>query len=225
MKKASRFFSLVLAGCMAFSMTAMAKEVGAPVADYELAKPAEVTECYFWVDENGDIIDHAFDIYSKDPVTVMPSSIVNGAISEDKQIGEYMNNAVTGIWAMEEVVPVAQGGDVIVDGVQTDLTFNVLKANADYSGTAIKFADSLGGKVLNVVTVKTPVTLGFSVANVNFYTPGITEGQNVKVYTFSADSWTECNVTEVRDDHVVVDITSEGILAFIEVPAEAPAAE
>ena len=29
MKKASRFFSLVLAGCMAFSMTAMAKEVGA----------------------------------------------------------------------------------------------------------------------------------------------------------------------------------------------------
>lgn len=225
MKKASRFFSLVLAGCMAFSMTAMAKEVGTPVADYELAKPAEVTECYFWVDENGDIIDHAFDIYSKDPVTVMPSSIVNGAISEDKQIDEYMNNAVTGIWAMDKVVPVAQGGKVIVDGVESNMTFSVLKPELSRVYSAKDFAATLGGSVLNVVKVDVPANLKWASANVNFYTPGIVTGQNVKVYTFSADSWTECNVTEVRDDHVVVDITSEGILAFIEVPAEAPAAE
>lgn len=225
MRKASKFFSLVLAGCMLFSMTAMAKEVGAPVADYELAKPAVVTECWVYVDEYGNIIEHAFDIYSKDPETVMPSSIVNGAIDEDKMVDEYMNNAVTGIWAMDKVVPVAQGGKVIVDGVESNMTFSVLKPELSRVYSAKDFAATLGGSVLNVVKVGVPANLKWASANVNFYTPGIVTGQNVKVYAYADGNWAECNVTEVRDDHVVVDITSDGILAFIEVPATAPAAE
>lgn len=225
MKKASRFFSLVLAGCMAFSMTAMAKEVGAPVADYEQAKPAQVTDYYYCVDEYGNIIDLAYNVYSKDPATVLPSSIVNGAIDEDKEIDEYMNNAVTGIWAMDEVVPVAQGGKVIVDGVESNMTFSVLKPELSRVYSAKDFAATLGGSVLNVVKVDVPANLKWASANVNFYTPGIVTGQNVKVYTYADDTWTECNVTEVRDDHVVVDITSEGILAFFEVPAATAAAE
>ena len=183
-----KLIALTLLGTMVFSMPVMAKDYEPPVAVY---------------------LESSSNIGDPD-VTV-------AAIEEDKLVGEYMNNAVTGTWLLEHVIPVAQGGDVIVDGVQTDLTFNVLKANADYSGTAIKFADSLGGKVLNVVTVKTPVTLGFSVANVNFYTPGITEGQNVKVYKYNKGEWVEFNVTEVREDHVVVDMTSGGVIAFIEV--------
>ena len=47
---------------------------------------------------------------------------------------------------MEKVVPVGQGGGVIVDGKQTDLTFSVLKAGADHSGVAQKFAQTLGGQ-------------------------------------------------------------------------------
>lgn len=219
MKKASKFISLTLAGCMLFSMTSMAKEVGAPVADYELAKPAEVVESWYWVDENDNIIDHIFDIYNKEPETVMPSNIVNGAIEEDKMIGEYMNNAVTGIWAMDEVVPVAQGGKVIVDGKESNMTFSVLKPELSRVYSAKDHAAALGGSVLNVVKVAVPANLKWASANVNFYTPGIVSGRNVKVYAYANDTWTECNVTEVREDHVVVDITSEGILAFIEVPA------
>lgn len=226
MKKVRGLFVLVLACSMLFSTTAMAKEVGAPVADYDLAAPAEVTGYWYWVDTNGNIIDLAWIDYSKDPATVMPSEIVNSAIDQDKMVGEYMNNAVTGIWAMDKVVPVAQGGGVIVDGNETDLTFSVLKPELSRVYSAKDFAATLNGTVLNVVKVGVPTNFSFDVANVNFYTPGIVAGQNVKVYQYNDDdTWTECNVTEVRDDHVVVDITSEGILAFIEVPAEAPAAE
>ena len=219
MKKARRLFVLVLACSMLFSMTAMAKEVGAPVADYELAKPAEITASWFWVDAQGNILGHAFDDYSKDPVTVMPSEIVNAAIGQDKMIGEYMNNAVTGIWAMDEVVPVGQGGGVIVDGNATNLTFSVLKPELSRVYSAKDFAATLNGTVLNVVKVGVPTNFSFDAANVNFYTPGIVAGQNVKVYQYNDDdTWTECNVTEVREDHVVVDVTSAGIIAFIEVP-------
>ncbi len=35
------------------------------------------------------------------------------------------------------------------------------------------------------------------------------------------DIWNELNVTEVREDHVVVDIPNNGgVIAFVEVPAE-----
>lgn len=221
MKKVRRLFVLVMACSMLFSMTAMAKEVGAPVADYELAAPAEITGYWYWVDRSGNIIDLAWIDYSKDPVTVMPSEIVNAAIDQDKMIGEYMNNAVTGIWAMDKVVPVAQGGGVVVDSNATDLTFSVLKPELSRVYSAKDFAATLNGTVLNVVKVGVPANFSFDVANVNFYTPGIVAGQNVKVYQYNDDdTWTECNVTEVREDHVVVDVTSAGIISFIEVPAE-----
>lgn len=183
-----RLLALTLLGTMIFSVPVMAQDYEPPVA-----------------------------VYLESSSNVGDPSITVAAIEEDKLVGEYMNNAVTGTWLLENVIPVGQGGDVIVDGVQTDLTFSVLKADADHSGVAKKFAGTLGGKVLNVVTVKTPVTLGFSVANVNFYTPGITAGQNVKVYKYNKGEWVEFNVTEVREDHVVVDMTSGGVIAFIEV--------
>lgn len=222
MKKARRLFALVLAGCMLFSMTAMAKEVGAPIADYSLDQPAVVVDHesgWTWNDNTG-WTHYSYDIYDKDPATVLPNEIVNGAIDEDKLVDEYMNNAVTGIWAMDKVVPVAQGGKVVVDGVESNMTFSVLKPELSRVYSAKDFAATLGGHVLNVVKVDVPAELKFTTANVNFYTPGIVTGQNVKVYAYANGSWVESNVTEVRDDHVVVDVTSEGILAFIEVPAQ-----
>ena len=183
-----KLIALTLLGTMVFSMPVMAKDYEPPVAVY---------------------LESSSNIGDPD-VTV-------AAIEEDKLVGEYMNNAVTGTWLLENVIPVAQGGDVIVDGQMTNLTFSVLKAGADHSGAAQKFADTMGGKVLNVVTVKGPATLKYSVANVNFYTPGIVSGQNIKVYTYTNGSWVENTVTEVREDHVVVDMTANGVLAFIEV--------
>lgn len=111
---------------MIFSMPVMAKDYEPPKAVY---------------------LESSSDIGDPD-VTI-------AAIEEDKLVSEYMNNVVTGTWLLEDVIPVGQGGDVIVDGEKTNLTFSVLKAGADHVGVAKKFADTLGGKVLNVVTTST----------------------------------------------------------------------
>lgn len=188
------------AATLVYSVPVMAKEVGAPVAVY--------------LEESSDIGD---------------PDVTNAAIEEDKLVGEYMNNAVTGIWAMDKVTPVAQGGGVVVDGVKTNLTFSVLKPELRRVYTIKNAAASIGGTVLNVVKIGIPANLRYQRANVNFYTPGIVTGQNVKVFQYAYsegenDIWNELNVTEVREDHVVVDIPNNGgVIAFVEVPAQTPA--
>ena len=51
--------------------------------------------------------------------------------------------------------------------------------------------------------------------------PGVTAGQNIQVYQYdyANGQWISVAVAEVREDHVVVDMTSLGVLAFFEVPA------
>lgn len=188
---------LALAAALVFSVPVMAKEVGAPVA-----------------------------VYLEDSSNVGDPDITVAAIEEDKLVGEYMNNAVTGIWAMDKVVPVAQGDGAVIDGVQSNLTFSVLKPELRRVYTIKDAAAAMGGTVLNVVKIGIPAELKYTSAIVNFYTPGIVDGQNVKVFQYSYsdgddDIWTELNVTEVREDHVLVDIPNNGgVIAFVEVPAE-----
>lgn len=188
---------LSLAATLVFAVPVMAKEAGSPVA-----------------------------VYLEDSSNVGDPNVTTAAIEEAKLVGEYMNNAVTGIWAMDKVIPVAQGGGVVVDGVKTNLTFSVLKPELRRVYTIKDAAAAMGGTVLNVVKVGIPAELRFETANVNFYTPDIVAGQNVKVFQYAYsegddDIWNELNVTEVREDHVVVDIPNNGgVIAFVEVPAE-----
>ena len=135
-----------------------------------------------------------------------------------------MNNAVTEVPGLEEVVPLGQGGHVIINGVPSNQTFSVLKPVRQDVDSAKAHAASLSGKVLNVAQVKASVT-GFDTAQVNFYLKGLKSGQNVKVYQLVDGVWVELSVAEVRDDHVVVDMTSLGTLAFVELPAAAAQAE
>lgn len=189
MKKLIKALSLILISTMVFSTSVMAKETGAPVADY--------------LEDSSDIGDPA---------------ITAAAIAEDKLVHEYMANAVTGIWAMDHVTPVAQGGGVILDGQKTNVTFPVLKPELSRVYSAKEYTASLGGTLLNVVKVETYIA--FDIANVNFYMPGITGEENIHVYIYSesANTWTELNVTEKRVDHVVIDMTGTGVLAFIVTP-------
>jgi 3-deoxy-D-manno-octulosonic acid (KDO) 8-phosphate synthase len=83
----------------------------------------------------------------------------------------------------------------------------VLKPARNEVDSAKKHASSLGGKVLNVAQIKASIN-SFKTAQVNFYLKGIKNGQNVKVYQLVDGVWVELNITEVRDDHVVVDMTS-----------------
>ena len=57
----------------------------------------------------------------------VPHSVAKAAADENKTIGEYMNNAVTEVPGIENVVPLGQGGHVIINGVPSNQTFSVLK--------------------------------------------------------------------------------------------------
>ncbi|MCI8977698.1 hypothetical protein D5282_24455 [bacterium 1xD8-48] len=197
-----KILALTLAGTMALSMPVLAAT--SPTADsYSTSGAAAVSAV---------------------TASSVPQSVVKAAADENKTIGEYMNNAVTEVPGLEEVVPLGQGGHVIINGVPSNQTFSVLKPVRQDVDSAKAHAASLSGKVLNVAQVKASVT-GFDTAQVNFYLKGLKSGQNVKVYQLVDGVWVELSVAEVRDDHVVVDMTSLGTLAFVELPAAAAQAE
>lgn len=141
------------------------------------------------------------------------------ALAENRTVGEYMNNAVVTAPGLDDAVPVAQGGNVIINGKQSNQTFSVLPLLPKQTDLAKAQAASVGGTVLNVVEIDASVS--FDTATVNFYMPGIKTGQNIQVYQYdtASEQWSGVAVAEVRNDHVIVDMTSLGMLAFIEVPA------
>lgn len=147
----------------------------------------------------------------------VPAAVTAAAAAEGKTVGEYMNNAVTEVPGLENVLPVGQGGHVIINGAPSNQVFSVLKPTLADVRAAKTFAAALGGKILNVVQVKASVQ-GFRTARVNFYVKGVTDGQNIKVFQIINGQLLELEVAEIRDDHVVVDMTALGTLAFIEVP-------
>lgn len=145
------------------------------------------------------------------------ASATDNAASENKTVGEYLNNAVTQVPGLENVTPLAQGGHVILNGAPSNQVFTVLKPERKSVDSAKEHAQSLSGTVLNVVKIDASVR-NFKTATVNFYMKGLKAGQNVKVYQLIDGVWVELSVSEIREDHIVVDMTSLGTLAFIEVP-------
>ena len=194
-----KMLALTLAGVMALSMPVMAAT--SPTADsYSTASPSSAATV------------------SAVTASGVSHSVAKAAAEENKTVGEYMNNAVTEVPGISSVVPLGQGGHVIINGVPSNQTFSVLKPIAENVNLAKAQAAALGGTVLNVAQISASVT-GFNTATVNFYLQGIRTGQNSKVYQLVNGQWVELTVTEIRDDHIVVDMTSLGTLAFIEVPA------
>ena len=194
-----KMLALTLAGVMAVSMPVMAAT--SPTADsYSTASPSSAATV------------------SAVTASGVSHSVAKAAAEENKTVGEYMNNAVTEVPGISSVVPLGQGGHVIINGVPSNQTFSVLKPIAENVKLAKAQAAALGGTVLNVAQISASVT-GFNTATVNFYLQGIRTGQNIKVYQLVNGQWVELTVTEIRDDHIVVDMTSLGTLAFIEVPA------
>ena len=74
---------------------------------------------------------------------------------------------------------------------------------------------------MNVALINASIR-NFQTATVNFYLKGIAAGQNIKVYQLIDGVWVELTVSEIREDHMVVNMTSLGTLAFIEVPVTLP---
>lgn len=151
--------------------------------------------------------------------TGIPMATTLAAAEENKSVGEYMNNAVVAAPGLENAVPVSQGGSVIINGQPSNQTFSVLKVLSGHTDAAKAQAAAIGGRVLNVARIDASVY--FDTATVNFYMPGVTAGQNIQVYQYdyANGQWISVVVAEVREDHVVVDMTSLGVLAFFEVLA------
>lgn len=156
------------------------------------------------------------------PVPAVEASPVSAAVTqaaaaEGKTVGEYMNNMVVTVPGLDNAIPIGQGGHVILNGAPSNQVFSVLKPALVNVNSAKTFAASLGGRVLTVGRISASVN-GFQTARVNFYMKGVTAGQNIKVFQIVGGRWLEVDVVEIRADHVVVDMTGLGTLAFIEVP-------
>ena len=155
---------------------------------------------------------------AESPSAAVVASTAEAAAAAGKSVGEYTNNAVVEVPGLTEVTPLGQGGHVIINGAPSNVTFFLTKPSAEAVTSAKSHAQILGGKVLNVVGTTSRVITEFGTAQVNFYAKGIKAGQLIKVYQLINGVWVELEVSEIREDHVVVNMTSHGILAFIEVP-------
>ena len=198
-------FALFMAGAMMVSRPVMAATNTETAAMVSQAVSVSVAPRILFAD------------VSSDGRSSIETMLASAAMAEDKTVGEYMNNAVTRLPGLENVTPLGQGGHVIINGVPGNQTFSVLKPHYAYVTFAKTLADGVGGRVLNVAEIKASVP--FDTATANFYAEGVKAGQNIKVYQYRDEAWVEIEVTEIREDHVVVNMTSLGTLAFIELPA------
>ncbi|MDE7247243.1 MAG: hypothetical protein K2N43_05095 [Lachnospiraceae bacterium] len=214
MKKLSKVISLSLAAAMLVCMPAMAAESPSRSSSSNRnsgMSEAEVREAAV----EASLARAAEADAAAAEASGIPMAITVTAASEKKTVGEYANNAVAELPGIPNVVPVSQGGNVIINGAPSNQTFSVLKPADGAISVAKTYASNIGGTVLNVVKVNASV--GFNTATVNFYMPGVTAGNNIKVVQLIDGQWSDVSVAEVRADHVVVDMTSLGTLAFIEV--------
>ena len=112
---------------------------------------------------------------------------------------------------------VGQGGHVEINGGKSNVTFVLTPATGGQLTAATNFSAGLGGALLNVVTTSSPGA-SFKTAKVNFYVSGVNTGDNIAVYQLQGSKWVQLPVVETRKDHVIVNMTRHGTVAFIRVP-------
>lgn len=131
------------------------------------------------------------------------------AAEKGMSAGEYYNNVVTSTPGIENAITVGQGGNLIVNGVETNMSATISKV------TNRAYVDSVRvdqeGTLLNVVDVKYPAVE----ATINFYTPGITGETQIAALQYNAGVWVDVEVVEVREDHVVLNMKGNGVVAFL----------
>lgn len=222
MKKASKIISLSLAAVMLISTPVLAAESpsrsGGGSKEISAEERAEREEA---ARENAIVAAHAREAQADAlaaEASGIPMATTVAATSEKKTVGEYANNAVAELPGVSNVVPISQGGNVVINGAPSNQTFSVLKPSDNALSVAKTYASNLGGALLNVVEVNASVK--FDTATVNFYMPGVTSANNIKVVQWANGQWNDVSVAEVRADHVVVNMTSLGTLAFIDTPAQ-----
>lgn len=130
------------------------------------------------------------------------------AQAANKTAGEYYNNAVLSTPGIAEATPVAQGGNLVVNGQMTNMTASISKVTGAYVASA---RAAQGGTILNVVDVQFPATA----AVINFYMPGVADGVNIAAVQYTNGAWVDVEVVEARADHVVLNLQRPGVVAFL----------
>lgn len=145
------------------------------------------------------------------------SSDAQAAADRGMSSGEYYNNAVVETEGVTDAVPVGQGGKIMINGVATNLTATLSKVTKDIVSEAVGQAEALGGTVLNVLKVDFPGA-NYNVATIDFFLKGLEEGKNIVVRQYVDGEWIEVEVLEVREGHVVLNLTNSGAIVFVELP-------
>ena len=183
-----KFLAVVLAATMVCALpVAAAKSPSAPVVA-DQAKAAEQT------------------------VSAADAAVAAAAADAGMSVGEYRNNTVVSIPGVEQAYPVGQGGHIVLNGAPSNLTFPLSKVNQATVDSAVANGAAAGGQLISVF--KTSSAVKFQTAQVNYYVKGIQEGQTVRVFMLVDGVWTEVEVLEVREDHVILNQTAVGPLAF-----------
>lgn len=117
---------------------------------------------------------------------------------------------------------IGQGGHVEINGGRSNVTFRISMPNSSQITSANQLAASVGGAVISCVNTSSPGAT-FATAKVNFYLSGVQTGDNIAVYQLQGKNWVQLPTPEIRKDHVVVNMTQHGTLAFIKVPVLAAA--
>lgn len=131
------------------------------------------------------------------------------AAEKGMSAGEFYNNVVTSTPGIENAITVGQGGNLIVDGKVTNMSATISKVTNRAYVDSVRIQQE--GTVLNVVDVQYPAVE----ATVNFYTPGVVGEMEIMALQYNAGTWVDVEVAEVREDHVVLNMKGNGVVAFI----------
>ena len=117
---------------------------------------------------------------------------------------------------------IAQGGHVQINGGKSNVTFTLAEPTSGVLNSANKYADSVGGTLLHCVTTSSP-GVSFKTATANFTVTGVYANDTIAVYQLQGKDWVQVMVSSVTDNHVTVNLTQHGPLAFVRVAAVATA--
>lgn len=113
-----------------------------------------------------------------------------------------------------------QGGKIELNGGKSNVTFTIKAPAGGTITSANSLAGKVGGNLLSCIETSSP-GVAFKTAKVNFYLAGVQPGDNIAVYQTQNGNWVQLPVVEIRQDHVVVNMTRHGSIAFIRVPVMA----
>lgn len=193
-----RLIALVLAGIMVYSLPVLAATSPSSSTVSKKEKKETSSPAYAVTATVSDSTEVSADVEA-------------AAAANNQSVAEYANNAVSSLPGVTNVTPMAP--DVVTINGAASRAVRLAKPGNAVISTAKAHADNLGGSLMNVLVVKSGAK--FQTAQINMLTMGVRAGQNIKVYQLVGGEPVALEVLEIREDHVVFNITQPGTIMFV----------